>query len=34
MDNLKTDAYYVKKITTDLSFIVSHTEALSPEEFQ
>lgn len=34
MDNIKNDKYYVKKIVTDLNFIVEHTSNLSQEEFQ
>ena len=29
MDNIKNDSYYVKKIITDLSFIIEHTKGLN-----
>ena len=34
MDNKKTDQYYVKKIVTDLQFILKHTEGLTQEELE
>lgn len=34
MDNKKDDFYHVHKIITDLEFLISHTKALSREEFE
>ena len=34
MDNKKTDQYYIKKIVTDLSFIIAHTEDLSQTQLE
>ena len=34
MDNVKNDAYYVKKIIKDIRFIVEKTEGVSLEEFE
>ena len=34
MDNIKNDGYYIRKIITDLSFVLSHTEGLSQEQFE
>ena len=34
MDNKKDNKYYVKKIVTDLAFIVEHTKNLTLEEFE
>ena len=34
MDNVKNDSYYIRKITTDLSFVLSHTNGLSQKEFE
>ncbi len=34
MDNRKTDSYYIQKITTDLAFLVAHTEGLSQEQLE
>jgi len=34
MDNKKTDQYYIKKVVTDLSFIVEHTGGLSKADLQ
>lgn len=34
MDNKKTDRYYVKKIVTDLTFILAHTEGLSQNQLE
>lgn len=34
MDNKKTDQYHIKKVVTDLSFIVEHTGGLSKEDLQ
>lgn len=33
MDNTKNDAYYLSKLLTDLSFLISHTEHLVWENF-
>lgn len=33
MDNVKDDEYYVKKIISDLSFVLLHTKGLSKEQF-
>ncbi len=34
MDNKKDNQYYIKKIITDLSFLVEHTEGLSLNELE
>ena len=34
MDNKKTDQYYIKKIVTDLAFIIEHTSGLSKAELE
>lgn len=34
MDNKKDNQYYIKKIITDLSFLVEHTERLSLNELE
>lgn len=34
MDNRKDDQYYVKKIITDLVFILEHTEGLTQDELE
>ena len=34
MDNLKNDHYYIRKIITDLSFVIKHTEGLSKDELE
>jgi len=34
MDNVKDNNYYVKKLITDLSFIIEHTKDLSQEELE
>lgn len=34
MDNKKTDHYYIKKIVTDLEFIISHTNDLTQTELE
>jgi hypothetical protein len=34
MDNKKTDQYYIKKIVTDLQFILKHTEGLTREKLK
>lgn len=34
MDNKKTDQYYIKKIVTDLQFIMDHTAGLTQEELE
>ena len=34
MDNKKTDSYYIKKIVTDLSFIIAHTEGLTQAQLE
>ncbi len=34
MDNKKEDNYYIKKIVTDLKFIIEHTERLSQTQLE
>lgn len=34
MDNRKTNEYYLRKIITDLAFIMEHTESLSMSELE
>lgn len=34
MDNIKGNTYYIKKIITDLEFILKHTGDMSPKELQ
>ncbi len=34
MDNRKTDSYYIQKITTDLAFLVAHTDGLLQEQLE
>lgn len=34
MDNKKDNAYYVKKIVTDLAFIIEHTRGLTQRELE
>lgn len=34
MDNIKNNNYYLNKIITDLSFILSHTKGMSGEDFE
>ncbi len=34
MDNKKDDRYYIRKIITDLEFIIAHTEMLSKDEIE
>lgn len=34
MDNKKTDQYYIKKIVTDLEFIIEHTNGLSQVQLE
>ena len=34
MDNKKTDRYYIKKIVTDLEFIIEHTNGLSQVQLE
>lgn len=34
MDNIKDNAYYIKKIVTDLTFILDHTQGLSKTELE
>lgn len=34
MDNIKNDNYYVKKIITDLAFIIEHTKGLNLAELE
>ena len=34
MDNIKTDAYYLKKLVADVSFIMKHTKNLEAEELE
>ena len=34
MDNIKDNRYYIKKIVTDLAFILEHTESLTLDELE
>ena len=34
MDNIKNDNYYLNRIITDLSFVLSHTKGMSSEDFE
>ena len=34
MDNIKNNQYYIKKIVTDLAFIIEHTEKLTQAELE
>lgn len=34
MDNKKTDPYYLRKITADLTFIINHTNGLSRAQLE
>lgn len=34
MDNKKTDQYYIKKIVTDIEFIIAHTAGLTIEQLE
>ncbi len=34
MDNTKDNRYYIKKIITDLKFVLKHTESLSQEDLK
>lgn len=34
MDNVKDNVYYVKKIVTDLAFILEHTNGLTQQELE
>lgn len=34
MDNKKDNAYYIKKIITDLAFVVDHTEGVTQTELE
>ncbi|HJA64732.1 hypothetical protein [Lachnoclostridium sp. An169] len=34
MDNKKTDQYYVRKIITDLTFVIAHTEGLTQAQLE
>ena len=34
MDNKKTDQYYIKKIVTDLAFILEHTNGLTKADLE
>lgn len=34
MDNLKDDGYYIRKIITDIVFIIEHTDNLTKEELE
>ena len=34
MDNIKNNQYYIKKIVTDLAFIIEHTEKLTQGELE
>lgn len=31
---MKTDSYYIQKITTGLAFLVAHTDGLSQEQLE
>lgn len=34
MDNLKTDSYYLRKVITDLTFVLEHTNGLSRDQLE
>lgn len=34
MDNVKNDVYYIRKIVTDLQFILDHTNGITKDEFK
>ncbi len=34
MDNIKNDAYYIKKILKDIKFIIEKTEGITLEELE
>ena len=34
MDNVKNDAYYLKKILTDLSFMITHTQGKTQQDIE
>lgn len=34
MDNKKDNQYYIKKIVTDLAFIIEHTEGMTHKELK
>ena len=34
MDNVKNDAYYIRKIVTDVSFVLEHTAGLTQSELE
>ena len=34
MDNIKNDIYYVRKIVTDLQFVIDHTDGISKDELK
>ena len=34
MDNVKNDAYYIKKMLKDIKFIIEKTEGITPEELE
>ena len=34
MDNKKNDSYYIKKIATDLRFVLEHTKGLTQDELE
>ena len=34
MDNRKDNRYYIKKIVTDLAFVLNHTEGLTQDELE
>lgn len=34
MDNVKDDAYYLKKIVNDLKFIIDHTHNITVDEIK
>ena len=34
MDNRKDNRYYIKKIVTDLAFVLDHTEGLTQDELE
>lgn len=34
MDNIKNDVYYVRKIVTDLQFVIDHTDGITKDELK
>ena len=34
MDNIKNDAYYLRKIAIDIEFILEHTKEITEEELE